>query len=93
MNIYYIKINEFKHNLQIFNDFINNYFNVYKRPLLKLGYYNYNALQIDCRANSYIENYNLFLKKNLGKKYDLNWDLFINFLKKESSRIRDKLTV
>ncbi len=41
----------------------------------------------------YIENYNLFLKKNLGKKYDLNWDLFINFLKKESSRIRDKLTV
>ena len=34
-----------------------------------------------------------FKKKNLGKKYDLNWDLFINFLKKESSRIRDKLTV
>ena len=50
-------------------------------------------MPIDCRSNSYLENYNLFIKKILGKKYNLNWDIFINFLKDESDRIRNKLTL
>ena len=39
-----------------------------------------------------MENHNLFLKINLGRKYNLNWNLFINFLKNESDRIRKKFT-
>ena len=39
-----------------------------------------------------MENYNLYLKTQLGRKYNLNWNIFINFLKKESDRIRNKLT-
>ena len=48
---------------------------------------------MDCRSNSYIENYNLYLKKNFGKKYNLNWNKFIRFIKNESTRIRNKLTI
>ena len=32
------------------------------------------------------------MKQNLGKKYKLRWNVFIDFLKSESSRIRNKLT-
>ena len=49
-------------------------------------------MPVDCRSNSYLENYNLFMKQNLGKKYKLRWNVFIDFLKSESSRIRNKLT-
>ena len=32
------------------------------------------------------------MKQNLGKKYKLQWDVFLNFLKNESERIKNKLT-
>ena len=93
MSIFNSKINEIKNKYTNYKDFIDEYFIKYKSHLFESGYYNYNALPIDCKANSYLENYNLFLKKNLGKKYNLNWDIFINFLKEESDRIRNKLTL
>ena len=39
-----------------------------------------------------MENYNLYLKNKLGRKHNLNWNLFINFIKNEFIRIYDKLT-
>ena len=49
-------------------------------------------MPVDCRSNSYLENYNLYIKQNLGRKYKLQWNVFLNFLKNESERIRNKLT-
>ena len=40
-------------------------------------------------CNSYLENYNLYMKSKLGKKYNLNWFKFMRFFK----RTRDKLTI
>ena len=51
-----------------------------------------NYLPVDCRSNSYLDNYNIYLKKNLGRKYNLNWNIFITFLKEESVWIRNQLT-
>ena len=85
-------LNNIKKNFPYVIDFIDKYFIIYKKPFFENGEYNYNDIPIDCRANSYLENYNLFLKKQLGRKYKLNWDLFINFIKKEFIRIRDRLT-
>jgi len=93
MSIFNSKIYDIKIKYTNYQSFIDEYFIKYKSHLFELGYYNYNALSIDCRANSYLENYNLFLKKSFGKKYNLNWDIFINFLKDESDRIRNKLTI
>ena len=56
------------------------------------GDYIYSELPIGCRSNSYMENYNLFIKQNLGRKYKLWWDVFLKFLKFKSERIRNKLT-
>ena len=63
MHYYNEKINELKNIYPDYNDFIDKYFNIYKKPLFELGLYNYNALPKDGRANSYLENYNLYLKK------------------------------
>ena len=75
-----------------FINFFNNYFIKYKRQFFVSGEYNYNNLPIDCRSNSYIENYNLYLKRKLGKKYNLSWNKFLRFIKNESLRFRNKLT-
>ena len=85
-------LNNIKKNFPYVIDFIDKYFIICKKPFFENGEYNYNDIPIDCCANSYLENYNLFLKKQLGRKYKLNWDLFINFIKKEFIRIRDRLT-
>ena len=74
------------------NDFIDNYFIKYKKIHFENEAYNYNKILIDCLANSYLENYNLYLKKKLGRKYKLNWDVFINFIKQEFKRIKSILT-
>ena len=86
-------LNNLKKDFPEFINVLNNYFIKYKRHFFLSGEYNYNNLPMDCRSNSYIENYNLYLKKNLGKKYNLNWNKFIRFIKNESTRIRNKLTI
>ena len=76
----------------LFKNVIENFFIKYKMEYFINGDYNYNDLPLDCRSNSCFENYNLFMKQNLGKKYKLRWDAFLNFLKSESERITNKLT-
>ena len=85
-------LNEIVENYPNFKNIIEKYFKRYKMEYFINGDYNYSELPIDCRSNSYLENYNLFIKQNLGRKYKLRWDIFIKFLKSESERIRNKLT-
>ena len=85
-------LNKIKSKYPKFINIIDNYFIKYKYKYFISGEYNYNKIQKDCSANSYLENYNLYIKKILGKKYNLKWNKFINFLKDESERIRKKLT-
>ena len=73
------ELEKIKEEEEIFSDFIGNYFYKYKLQFFISGEYNYSELPIDCDSNSYLENYNLFLKINLGRKYNLNWNLFITF--------------
>ena len=42
--------------------------------------------------NSYPENHNLYPQRKLGRKYNLNWDVFINFIKQEFKCIKSILT-
>ena len=86
------KLEEINANYPRFKNLVENYFKKFKLEYFINGDYNYNELSIDCRANSYLENYNLYMKQNLGRKYKLQWHVFLNFLKKESERIRNKLT-
>jgi len=53
-----------------------------KKFLIK-GDYNYRLLTVNCRSNCYLVNYNLYLKRNLGKKHKLDWISFIKFIKEE----------
>ena len=44
-----------------------------------------------CLTNSFLENYNGYIKSKLGKLRLIDWVNFINFIKEESSRIINKL--
>ena len=52
---------------------------------------NYHLIPSDCRTNSFLENYNGYIKSKLGKHRETNWVNFMNFIKDESGRIIDKL--
>ena len=45
----------------------------------------------DCRSNSFLENYNGYIKEKLGKRRLVNWVNFLNFIKDESKRSIEKL--
>ena len=45
----------------------------------------------DCRTNSFLENYNGYIKSKLGKNRIINWVNFLYFLKEESQRSINKL--
>ena len=57
------KLNEIKENYPNFTKYVDEYFIKYKLEYFQNG--NYNLLPLDCRSNSCIENYNLFMKQNL----------------------------
>lgn len=64
-----------------FENIFENYFKEFKYKYFKAGDYNYNKIPIDCPTNSYLENYNWYIKKNLGNKQNLSWKKFFNFIK------------
>ena len=57
--------------------------------------YNYSIIPDDCRSNSFLENYNRYINliQRLGKKRIINWFNFISFIKEESKRSLDKLSI
>ena len=64
-------LDELIQNYPNFKNIIENYFKNNKLPYFISGDYNYNDLPSDCRSNSYLENYNLYMKQNLGRIYKL----------------------
>ena len=48
-------------------------------------------IPVDCRTNKSLENYNKYIKTQLGKHRKVNWVNFINFIKEESSRNLNRL--
>ena len=71
INLINNKLNQLIQNYPRFEHIIENYFKVHKLSYFINGDYNYNDLPIDCRSKSYLENYKLYMKQNLGRKYKL----------------------
>ena len=74
-----------------YTNFINNYFIKNKIEYFIDQSLNYNLVPKDCRTNSFLENYNGYIKSKLGKNRVTNWVNFLNFLKEESQRSINKL--
>ena len=87
-------INKVK-NLQIkypyYDNYLENYFLENKLCYFKDESLFYQKIPKDCRTNNYLENYNGFIKQQLGKRRLINWINFLDFIKKESQRSIDKL--
>ena len=63
------------------NNFINNYFIENKKAYFEDNSLNYNLVPKDCRTNSFLENYNGYIKSKLGNHKIINWIKFLNFIK------------
>ena len=74
-----------------YDNFINNYFRIHKIPYFIDQSLNYNNIPQYCRTNNFLENYNGYIKTQLGKKRIINWVNFMNFIKLESERTITKL--
>ena len=75
----------------IYKNFIENYFlKIHKEYFIDKSL-DFSNIPNDCRSNSFLENYNIYIKQNLGKHRIVNWVNFINFIKAESSRSIEKL--
>ena len=75
----------------LYGNFIENYFRKNKLPFFEDFSLNYHNVPKEYRTNNFLENYNGFIKSQLGKKRIINWVNFIHFLKNESNRSVDKL--
>ena len=92
-NIQYIE-NEYKkliRNYPLYDNFINNYILKNHLDYFKDGSLNYKSIPKDCRSNSFLENYNGYIKQKLDKHRLVNWINFIEFIKQESIRTISKL--
>ena len=72
-------------------NFLDEYFIKNKLEYFKDLSLDYSRIPNDCRTNNYLENYNGYIKSQLGKHRIINWVNFINFIKLESQRSIDKL--
>ena len=92
-NMQYIQdiLNTICEKYEKYNNFINNYFKIYKIPYFIDQSLNYNNIPQYCRTNNFLENYNGYIKMQLGKSRIINWVNFINFIKLESERTIEKL--
>ena len=93
MSYFYNYLDNLKKEYPYYINYINNYYIKYYSEYFKNNEYNYNILPEDCKSNSFIENYNKYIKNKLGNKKLVNWYNFISFIKEESLRIIDKLNI
>ena len=82
---------EIKLEFPLYKNFIDNYFLKNKLKYFKDNSLYYKNIPKDCRTNNYFENYNGYIKRQLGKSRIINWINFIDFIKKESQRSIEKL--
>ena len=74
-----------------YSNYITNYFLQSKIKYFEDNSLNYLDIPRDCRSNRFLENYNGYIKEKLGKKRQVNWVNFLNFIKDESNRSIEKL--
>ena len=91
MNIINQRINSLIKKYPLYENYINNYFKVNKYEYFEDLSLDYNRIPIDFRTNNYLENYNGYIKKQLGKNRIINWVNFIHFIKSESSPSIERL--
>ena len=92
MKIINQKLNKIIKKFPLYENYINNYFKVNKYEYFEDLSLDYNRISIDFRTNNYLENYNGYIKNQLGKNRIINWVNFIHFIKLESRRSIEKLT-
>ena len=63
------KLNELKSKYPKYINFLENYFVKNKYIYFKNGNMNYSLIPNDTRSNSYLENYNKFIKDYFGNKH------------------------
>ena len=80
-------IKEYKEDYYVLID----YFVTNKKQYFIEGNYNYNLIPNDIRSNSYLERYNKEIKNYLGEKKEVNWFVFISFIKNEINRLKNIL--
>ena len=85
------ELNNISKKYPLFENFINQYFITNKMEFFEDNSLNYNLIPSDCRTNNYLENYNGFIKSQLGKNRIINWVNFLHFIKSESGRSIEKL--
>ena len=81
------KLNELKSKYPKYVNFLENYFVKNKYIYFKKGNMNYSLIPNDTRSNSYLKNYNKFIKDYFGNKHETNWLNFINFIKSSINSI------
>ena len=84
-------IDETKKSYKNYSNFIDNYFLTNKMQYFIDNSLNYDIIPEDCRTNNFLENYNGYIKLNLGKHRIINWVNFIHFIKSESSPSIERL--
>lgn len=77
----------------LYNNYINNYFIENFENSFINEFYNYNIIPEDCKSNSFLQNYNNYLKQKLGKNMIINCFTFLSFIKEESSRSIMQLSI
>lgn len=92
MKIINQKLNKIIKKFPLYENYINNYFKVNKYEYFEDLSLDYNRIPIDFRTNNYLENFNGYIKNQLGKNRIINWVNFIHFIKLESRRSIEKLT-
>ena len=68
MSYFYNYLEILKNDYPNYSNYINNYYIKYYNEYFKNNEYNYNILPEDCKSNSFLENYNKYIKDKLGKK-------------------------
>ena len=91
INFIYKECESLTKNYPLYENFINNYFIKNQIIYFKENSLNYSNIPKDCRSNSFLENYNAFIKHKLGKHRIVNWVNFMEFIKSESVRSIEKL--
>ena len=76
MNYINNKLNKIKEEYRNYENFINNYFIKNKIEFFEDQSLNYDNVPKESRTNNFLENYNGYLKIQLGKKRIINW---VNF--------------
>ena len=74
-----------------YDNFLSNYFEKNFEPYFLDKSLDYQSIPSNCRTNNFLENYNGYIKSQLGKNRYINWVNFIHFIKTESQRHMNKL--